>query len=77
MFKIKSRRSGNIFGSKSLNNVTIFGGSCHTLMENQDTPSDTGVLSELEREGQGDADHELTGVMESNETNESGDVLIT
>ena len=49
VLKIKSHRNGNIFGSKSLNNATIFGGSCRALIENQDMPSDTGVLSELER----------------------------
>ena len=47
VFKINEIRSGIIFGSKSQNNVTIFGGACHALMEDEDEPNAeiTGVSS--------------------------------
>ena len=61
-FKIKDRSGNNIFGSKVTNNRTIFGNSCHVLMEGQDNPESdvTGVTQNDDDEGTDDS--ETTGV---------------
>ena len=37
--KIKSRNGKHMFGTKHTDNLTMFGGSCHTLIESQDEQS--------------------------------------
>ena len=39
--KIKYRSSKNVFGKDTLENVTILGGSCHYLVEDEDGPNTT------------------------------------
>ena len=39
MYKIKDRRGDGVFGTKCVDNVTIFGGSCHALVEDEDAPN--------------------------------------
>ena len=38
MHKIKDRSSKNTFNKDTLDNVTIFQGSCHALIEDEDEP---------------------------------------
>ena len=36
VYKIRSRNRNNIFSNKTTDNVTMFGGKCHALIEDQD-----------------------------------------
>ena len=39
VYKIKNRRGDGVFGTRCVDNVTIFGGSCHALVEDEDAPN--------------------------------------
>ena len=48
VYKIQCKNSKDILGSRCTDNKTIFGGSCHTLVESEDEPFEnlTGVSQE-------------------------------
>ena len=86
MHRIGIKQDKNIFGNKSANNMTIFGGSYHTLVENDNEPirevigviSIIGTNEELSEDAEEDnpkENSEITGVKHSNKNVQFKDVI--
>ena len=84
--RIGIKQDKNIFGNKSANNMTIFGGSYHTLVENDNEPirevigviSIIGTNEELSEDAEEDnpkENSEITGVKHSNKNVQFKDVI--
>ena len=68
MCRIKSNKGDSVFGSKRVNNVTIFGGSCHALVESNDGPDDEGPPALTDDPDSNSDDEE--SIVNGNEDNE-------